>query len=125
MHLGGDIADNHDGWEVASRVRDVVDTRWRLGGVPGWGEERLRAKPVILALHQIRRDLHPGPGAGKTSRFLSDGDTLKNFRLTHTVGSSHKIIFRKFSIMRFCADQGNSVVARRKVKVQVMMVGQH
>lgn len=96
MRLGGHIANNHDGWEVASRVRDVVDTRWHLGGIPGRGEERLRAKPVILALHQIRRDLHPGPGAGKTSRFLSDGDALEKFRLTHTLGSSNTIIFRKF-----------------------------
>lgn len=65
MCLGGDVAYNHDRWEVASRVHDVVDARWCLGGVPGRGEERLGAKPVSLATHQTRRDLHPGPGAGQ------------------------------------------------------------
>lgn len=69
--LGGDIAHNHDRWEVASHVRDVVDTRRRLGGLPGRGEERLGAKPVTLAPRQSRRDLHPGPGAGNTYRMSS------------------------------------------------------
>lgn len=72
MCLGGDIAHNHDRWEVASHVRDVVDARRCLGSLPGRGEERLGAKPVTLAPHQSRRDLHPGPGAGKTYSMSSD-----------------------------------------------------
>lgn len=93
MCLGGDIAHNHDRWEVASHMRDMVDTRRRLGGLPGRGEERLGAKPVILAPHQSRRDLHPGPGAGKTYSLLSDRDrgssNMKVIRQSLDVLKSH------------------------------------
>ncbi len=74
--VGGYIAYNHDRWEVASRVCDVVDSRWRLGGLSGRSEERLRAKPVVLACHQTGRGVHPGPGAGETHGRFPDGGTV-------------------------------------------------
>lgn len=74
--LGGDAAHYHDRWKVAPHVRDVVNTRWRLGGLSGRGEERLGAKPVVLAPHQSWRDLHPGPGAGRTHGWLPKRHSL-------------------------------------------------
>lgn len=77
---GGDVTHNHDGREVASRVHDVGDTRRRLGGLPGRGEEGLGTKPVRLAAHQTRRDLHPGPGAGKTCNMPVCANTVGRYR---------------------------------------------
>lgn len=76
VSLGGDAAHNDDRWEVAPHVRDVVNTRRRLGGLSRWGEERLGAKPVVLAPHQSWRDLHPGPGAGRTHSSLPTRPSL-------------------------------------------------
>lgn len=76
VSLGGDAAHYHDRWKVAPHVRDVVNTRWRLGGLSGRGEERLGAKPVVLAPYQSWRDLHPGPGAGRTHSWLPKRHSL-------------------------------------------------
>lgn len=89
VSLGGDAAHNYDGRKVAPHVRDVVDTRRRLGGLPGRREERLGAKPVALAPHQSWRDLHPGPGAGRTH------STQLPRRHSFDVCFSFLILFRK------------------------------
>lgn len=43
----------------------MVNTWRRLGGLPGWSEERFWTEPVSLESHKTRRDIYVGSGTGE------------------------------------------------------------
>lgn len=59
--------------EVAPCLRDLVNTRRTVGGVPGRGAEGVWEQPFALAPSQTRRRLHSGAGTGKCGPALSAG----------------------------------------------------
>ncbi|CAF88143.1 unnamed protein product, partial [Tetraodon nigroviridis] len=62
---GGGAALVSERREVAPRLRDVVDARRTVGGLPGRRAEGVWEQPVAVAPRQTRRRLHSGAGTGK------------------------------------------------------------
>ena len=69
----------HQRREVASHLRDLDDTWWRLGSVSRWSQERERREPGSLSPHQTAGPADPRARAGKLQRSAASGG-LSRFR---------------------------------------------